>query len=122
MSFLFRSLALSFHAVDLGTSTRAFYRGEELFVVVHNYWCMDNPQESGMAAYYSTRQVAELLGVRWYRVKYSHQAGHVPEPLRIGNVRMYDEADIERLKKYFSIEGDLPPALGGPGGTREPNS
>ena len=47
----------------------------------------------------SIRQVADRLGVRWYRVKYAHQAGHVHEPLRVGNTRFYTEADIRLLEE-----------------------
>jgi hypothetical protein len=63
-----------------------------------------NQKEAGMAdTFYSIRQVADRLGVRWYRVKYAHQAGHVQEPLRVGNTRFYADADIRRLEDYFSM-------------------
>jgi hypothetical protein len=52
--------------------------------------------------FYSIRQVADHLGVRFYRIKYAHQAGHVREPLRVGNTRFYTEADIQVLKNYFA--------------------
>ena len=46
--------------------------------------------------FYSIRQVADRLGVRWYRVKYAHQAGHVQEPMRVGNTRFYADADVRQ--------------------------
>lgn len=55
--------------------------------------------------FYTVRQVADRLGVRWYRIKYSHQAGHVPEPLRVGGSRLYTEEDIRLLRAYFG-KGD----------------
>src|SRR5262249_22774237 len=65
-----------------------------------------NQKEADMAdTFYSIRQVADRLGVRWYRLKYAHQAGHVQEPMRVGNTRFYADADIRRLEDYFSIKG-----------------
>jgi DNA-binding transcriptional MerR regulator len=51
------------------------------------------------------REVANRLGVKWYRVKYAHMAGLVPEPMRVGNHRLYDEVDVRRLELYFSRKG-----------------
>ena len=56
-------------------------------------------------ALFSIREVANRLGVRWYRVKYAHMAGLVPEPMRVGNHRLYDEVDVGRLELYFSRKG-----------------
>ena len=55
--------------------------------------------------YYSTSEVAMRLGVKFYQVKYSHQAGHVPEPRRHGNHRFYDDDDVKRLAVYFNKKG-----------------
>jgi DNA-binding transcriptional MerR regulator len=64
--------------------------------------------------FYTTRQVADLLGVRWYRVAYAHHAGHVREPGRVGNVRLYTEAEVRLLADYFL-------ARGGDGSAGEPD-
>ena len=53
-------------------------------------------------ALFSIREVANRLGVKWYRVKYAHMAGLVPEPMRVGNHRLYDEVDVRRLEVYLS--------------------
>jgi DNA-binding transcriptional MerR regulator len=55
--------------------------------------------------FFSIREVANRLGVKWYRVKYAHMAGLVPEPMRVGNHRLYDEVDVRRLEVYFSRKG-----------------
>lgn len=51
------------------------------------------------------REVADLIGVKWYRIKYAHQARLVAEPLRVGNCRLYSEADVRKLKQYFNERG-----------------
>ncbi len=58
--------------------------------------------------YLTIGEVAARLGVQFYRIKYAHQAGHVEEPLRVGNHRLYAEDDIRRLQLYFATkeEGD----------------
>ena len=56
-------------------------------------------------ALFGIREVANRLGVKWYRVKYAHMAGLVPEPMRVGNHRLYDDEDVMRLELYFSRKG-----------------
>ena len=56
-------------------------------------------------ALFSIREVANHLGVRWYRIKYAHMAGLVPEPRRVANNRLYCDADVKRLKHYFLKKG-----------------
>lgn len=55
--------------------------------------------------FYSIREVAARLNVKWYRIKYSHMAGLVPEPMRVGNHRLYAECDVRRLEDYFNMKG-----------------
>src|SRR5439155_1540383 len=63
-------------------------------------------KEADMAdTFYSIRQVADRLGVRWYRVKYARQAGHVQEPMRVGNTRFYADADIGDSKSISLSKG-----------------
>lgn len=47
-------------------------------------------------------EVANLLNVKWYRIKYSHMAGLIPEPMRVGNHRLYSEDDVRRLEQHFN--------------------
>jgi DNA-binding transcriptional MerR regulator len=55
--------------------------------------------------YFSIREVASRLNVKWYRIKYSHMAGLVPEPMRVGNTRLYADTDVRRLEHYFQQKG-----------------
>lgn len=49
-------------------------------------------------------ELAAQLGVPYWRIKYAHAAGHVPEPLRAGTRRLYTESDIENLAIYFGLK------------------
>jgi DNA-binding transcriptional MerR regulator len=49
-------------------------------------------------------QLAARLGVPYWRIKYAHAAGHVPEPLRVGTRRLYTEQDIENMAIYFGLK------------------
>ena len=51
---------------------------------------------------YLLRDVATLLALPYYKIYYAHYAGHVPEPRKVGKTRIYSEADLERLRKYFA--------------------
>ena len=63
--------------------------------------------------YFTLGQVARLLGKRPHLVVYAITSGHVPEPaMRIGNKRVFGEADTERLARHFNI----PVPLGGHAG------
>ena len=53
----------------------------------------------------TSRQVSARLGVAFWRVRYAHEAGHVPEPQRVGSNRFYAEDDIEKLETYFARRG-----------------
>ncbi len=55
--------------------------------------------------YLSTRRVAERLGVSQWRVRYALEAGHVPEPLRVGTTRFFSETDTKSLADYFRSKG-----------------
>ena len=50
---------------------------------------------------YTIGEVADTLGVKFYRIKYAHQSGLVNEPSRIGNRRLYNDDDVRRLREYF---------------------
>jgi DNA-binding transcriptional MerR regulator len=66
-----------------------------------------------MKQHYLLGDVAKRLGVRPYRVGYAIAVGHVPEPkLRLGNKRVFESADIERLAAHFGVN------LGGKPGSK----
>jgi DNA-binding transcriptional MerR regulator len=52
--------------------------------------------------YFSTLEVQEKTGVAYYRVVYAHKMGRLPEPKHFGFRRLYTQADIDRIKAYFS--------------------
>jgi hypothetical protein len=55
-------------------------------------------------SYFTLGQVARLLGRKPYLVTYAITSGHVPEPpLRIGNKRVFNREDVERLARHFRI-------------------
>jgi DNA-binding transcriptional MerR regulator len=68
---------------------------------------MCQKEKPKMNQFFSIRQVADRLGVAFYRVKYAHQAGHVQEPMRVGNTRFYAVDDIRRLEHYFPNKGGV---------------
>jgi hypothetical protein len=54
------------------------------------------------AVEYVLRDVATLLAVPYYKIYYAHYSGLVPEPRKVGKTRIYTEADLESLRKYFA--------------------
>jgi DNA-binding transcriptional MerR regulator len=47
-------------------------------------------------------EAARRLGVPFWRIRHAHRAGHIPEPPRVSNRRVYDPEMLERLKAYFA--------------------
>lgn len=58
----------------------------------------------------SVYEVADLLGIRFYRIAYAERIGELPPPQRIGEKRVYSEEDVERIRRYFTdrAERSLP--------------
>jgi DNA-binding transcriptional MerR regulator len=54
--------------------------------------------------YVGLEEAARLLGVPFYKIRYAHKAGHVPEPPRIGTRRVYDAEMLEQLREYFAAK------------------
>ena len=52
--------------------------------------------------YVGLEEAARLLEVPFYRIRYAHKAGHIPEPPRIGTRRVYDTEMLEKLRLYFA--------------------
>ena len=54
--------------------------------------------------YFTLSQISRILRKKPHLVTYAITSGHVPEPaMRIGNKRVFGEADVERLARYFGI-------------------
>lgn len=51
---------------------------------------------------YVLKEVATLLALPYYKIYYAHYSGQVPEPRKVGKTRIYTEADLERLRRYFA--------------------
>lgn len=58
----------------------------------------------------SVYEVADALGIRYYRIAYAERIGDLPPPKRIGEKRVYSEEDVERIRAYFTerAERSLP--------------
>ena len=52
-------------------------------------------------------EAGRLLQVPFYKIRYAHKAGHVPEPPRIGTRRVYDREALEQLRQYFNTQKQL---------------
>ncbi len=52
--------------------------------------------------YVGLEEAARLLGVPYWRIRHAHQSGHVPEPPRVANRRVYDQEMLEKLRAYFA--------------------
>lgn len=53
--------------------------------------------------HYLLNEVAQLIGTLPHRIAYAITNRHLPEPEeRLNNHRLFTEADIERVKKYFA--------------------
>jgi hypothetical protein len=65
--------------------------------------------------YFTLCQVARILGKKPHLVVYAITSGHVPEPgLRIGNKRVFNREDVERLARHLRIAtpGSIPKKRG----------
>ena len=54
-----------------------------------------------MSEFYSTIDVARLVGVTEFRLAYAHRAGKLPEPMVIAGKRIFTNNDVARAREYF---------------------
>ena len=47
-------------------------------------------------------EVARRIGIKAYRINYALACGLVAEPMRIGNRRVFQSADVQRLTEHFN--------------------
>lgn len=52
--------------------------------------------------YVGLEAASRILGVPYWRIRHAHQAGHIPEPPRVANRRVYDAEMLEQLRQYFA--------------------
>ena len=55
-----------------------------------------------MTNQYLLNEAAKIVGVRGYQIAYALTQQYLEEPeLRMGNQRLFTDADIERIRIYF---------------------
>jgi hypothetical protein len=63
----------------------------------HTYW-----HQRRTDVEYLLKDIATMLALPYYKIYYAHYSGQVPEPRKVGKTRIYDEADIQRLRQHFA--------------------
>lgn len=51
---------------------------------------------------YGLRDVCKMVGVQYHHLYYAFYTGRIPEPAKIGKVRLYTSAEVEAIKNYFA--------------------
>ena len=60
------------------------------------------PQRRSMKTLKTLKEIYFDLQVPFYKIKYAHEILAIPEPKKIGGIRVYDEKLIKKVKAYFS--------------------
>ena len=60
------------------------------------------PQRRSMKTLKTLKEISFELKVPFYKIKYGHEILAIPEPKKIGGIRVYDEKLIKKVKAYFS--------------------
>jgi hypothetical protein len=55
-----------------------------------------------MTRQYHLNEAARLVGVRAWRISYAISQGYLPEVSRLSNQRIFTDADIVRIRRYFA--------------------
>jgi len=61
-----------------------------------------------MREFFTTREVADLLGTSTWRVRRLYEDGTLPEPTRFATKRVIPRADIPRILDALRARGWLP--------------
>ena len=57
---------------------------------------------------FSVADVANRIGIPEHRITYAHRIHRLADaPLRIAGKRIYTEADLYRIAKYFGVQPEL---------------
>ncbi len=51
--------------------------------------------------YLTINQLAKLLDIPFYTIRYCHLMEYIPEPEKVGGIRLYQLKDISNVVKYF---------------------
>jgi hypothetical protein len=61
-------------------------------------------KENRMDEFLTLKQVADRLKLQHYRIHYALATRRIPEPaLRVSNRRVFQPADVERIKQHFNL-------------------
>jgi hypothetical protein len=53
----------------------------------------------------SLKNVADRLGIKYYRIAHAISCGQIPEPkMRIAGRRIFTRKDLQRLAAHFQVE------------------
>ena len=56
-----------------------------------------------MTSHFTMNEIAELLGLRYYRIAYQHRIGALAEPTKVGGRRAYTREDLRRVAEHFGL-------------------
>jgi DNA-binding transcriptional MerR regulator len=56
-------------------------------------------------AFFTLGDAARILSVPPYQITYLLSTGKVPEPVRVGNRRLFTHADLARIAEYLKVAG-----------------
>jgi DNA-binding transcriptional MerR regulator len=56
-----------------------------------------------MNTHYTLTEVAQQLGLKYYRIAYQHKVGKLAEPLKAGGRRAYGPDDVRRVAEHFGV-------------------
>jgi hypothetical protein len=51
--------------------------------------------------YLTINQLAKLLDIPFYKIRYCHQMEYIPEPEKVGGIRLYQLNDVANVVNYF---------------------
>jgi DNA-binding transcriptional MerR regulator len=51
--------------------------------------------------YLTINQLAKLLEIPFYKIRYCHQMEYIPEPEKVGGIRLYQLNDVANVVRYF---------------------
>lgn len=56
-----------------------------------------------MSSHYTMDEIAEFLGIKYYRIAYQHRIGALAEPTKVGGRRAYTQKDLRRVAEHFGV-------------------
>ena len=50
------------------------------------------------------REVADYLGVKYWRIDYAHRSGAIPDVRMVGGRRVYGDPEIRMVAQHFGVD------------------